>query len=76
MAMRRNALSGLAAKLGQPKAKVIELALRDLSEKIFWKDVQRAFESAAAYLEEAARQKTEIRLWDRASDADFSGEAW
>jgi predicted transcriptional regulator len=71
-----DALSGLATKLGQPKAKVIELALRELSDKVFWEDVQRAFEAAAADPEESARQKAEIRLWDRASDADFGDETW
>jgi len=71
-----DALSGLAAQLGQPKAKVIELALRELSDKIFWKDVQCAFEASAADPEEAARQKAEIRLWDRASDTDFKDETW
>ena len=71
-----DALSGLAAKLGQPKAKVIEIALRELSDRIFWEDVQRAFAMTAADPEETARQKAEIGLWDQASDADFKDEAW
>ncbi len=71
-----DALLGLAAKLGQPKAKVIELALRELSDKIFWQDVQNAFEATAADPGEIAHQKAEIQLWDRASDADFKDEVW
>ena len=69
-------LSDLAAKLGLPKARVIELALRELSDKVFWSDVQRAFEVAAADAKETARQKAEIRLWERVSAADFENEAW
>jgi hypothetical protein len=69
-------LSGLAAKPGQPNAKMIELALRELSDKIFWKDVSCAFEASAADPEGTARQKAEIRLWDRTSDADFKDEVW
>jgi len=71
-----DALSGLSAKLGQPKAKVIALALRELSVRFFWEDVQRAFEATASDPEETARPKAEIRRWDRASSADFRDEAW
>ncbi len=69
-------LSGLASKLGRPKAQVIELALRDLEEKTFWAAVGCAFEQSANDPAESARQGAEIALWDRASDADFQDERW
>lgn len=69
-------LSALAAKLGQPKAQVVEIALKEMEERIFWADVRDAFEQAAANPEEAARQKAEIADWDRVSDTDFRDERW
>jgi len=69
-------LSNLALKLGQPKAQVVERALKELEEKIFWADVHHAFEQNAANPEQAAQQKAEFELWDRASNTDLKGEAW
>jgi predicted transcriptional regulator len=69
-------LSGLATKLGQSKAQVVEIALRELEERIFWADVRDAFERAAADPEEAARQKGEIAVWERVSETDFRDEQW
>jgi predicted transcriptional regulator len=69
-------LSSLATKLGQSKAQVIETALRDLEERIFWADVRAAFERTAADPEESAHQKAEMDLWDRASAEDFRDEQW
>ena len=69
-------LSALAAKLGTSKAQVIETALKELEERIFWAEVRGAFESITADPEEAARQKAEIELWDQTSDRDFKDEVW
>jgi predicted transcriptional regulator len=69
-------LSGLAAKLGKSKAQVIETALKELEERIFWAEVRGAFERIAADPEEAARQRAEIEIWDRTSDRDFKDETW
>jgi predicted transcriptional regulator len=69
-------LSDLSTKLAQPKAQVIERALKELEERIFWSEVEEAFARTAADPDEAARQKAEIELWDRISDQDFKDEKW
>ena len=69
-------LSQLSSKLGQPKAQIIELALKDLEEKLFWADVHRIFEMTATDPELSAQQKSEFELWDRASNSDLKDEAW
>ena len=69
-------LSQLSVKLGKSKAQVIETALKELEERIFWAEVRGAFERIAADPEEAARQKAEIEIWDRTSDSDFKDEVW
>lgn len=69
-------LSILSVKLGKSKAQVIEAALKELEERIFWEEVRSAFARIAADPNESASQKAEIELWDRTSDADFRGEAW
>ena len=69
-------LPKLSAKLGQPKAQVIETALKQLEERIFWEEVGEAFERIAADPMESARQKAEIELWDRGTARDFEGEEW
>ena len=69
-------LSALAVKLGKSKAQVIETALKELEERIFWAEVKGAFDRAAADPEESARQKAEMELWDRVSGHDFKDEAW
>jgi hypothetical protein len=69
-------LSNLAEKLGQPKAQVVELALRELEEKIFWGDVHTAFEQTAADPEQSAQQKAEFELWGGGSSRDLKDESW
>jgi predicted transcriptional regulator len=69
-------LSKLAAKLGKSKAQVIETALKELEERIFWAEVKGAFEHISSDPEEAGRQKAEIELWDQTSDRDFKDEVW
>jgi predicted transcriptional regulator len=69
-------LTGLATKLEKPKAQVVEMALRDLEERIFWADVHSAFAQTAANPEESSRRDAEIRLWERTSETDFQDEQW
>ena len=69
-------LASLAAKLGRPKAQVVEIALRELEERTFWAEVRSAFDQVADDPEEAARQKSEIELWEHSSMADFKDEQW
>ena len=57
-------------------AQVIESALKELEERIFWEEVHCAFERIAADPEEAARQKAEIDIWDRVASVDFKEVAW
>ena len=61
---------------GKYKAQVVETALQELKERIFWAEVRGAFERITADPEEAARQKAEIELWDQTSDRDFKDEVW
>ena len=53
-------LSELAGKTGKPKAQVIQEALRDLEERIFWAEVQSAF----AARREPDELSAETELWD------------
>jgi hypothetical protein len=69
-------LSSLSEKLGQPKAQVIELALKQLEERIFWQEVREAFDRAAEDPREAPKQKEEAEPWEGATERDFKGEAW
>ena len=69
-------VSKLSDKLGQSKAQVIEAALKEMEERIFWADVRDAFARAASEPEEATRQKAEIELWDWTSATDFRDEKW
>ena len=66
----------LSAKLGKSKAQVIETALKELEARIFWSEVRESFAQAAADPVEAARQKVEIKLWERSSENDFRDEEW
>ena len=66
----------LSAKLGKSKAQVIETALKELEERIFWSEVRESFAKAAADPAEAARQKAELELWERTSEFDFKDEEW
>jgi maltooligosyltrehalose synthase len=69
-------LSALALKFGQRITQVIELAIRELEEKTFWAGVHRAFEESASDPVESARQRTELAIWERASETDFRIEPW
>jgi hypothetical protein len=69
-------LSALSAKLGQSKAQVVETALKEMEERIFWADVRDAFERASADPREAAEQQAEIAVWEQVSDHDFKDEQW
>ncbi len=67
-------LTKLALKLGQPKAQVIQRALQELEERVFWSEVQEAFARDAA---DAAGVKTgEFVEWEKASEADLRDETW
>jgi predicted DNA-binding protein len=50
-------LTSLAGKTGKPKAQVVQEALQVLEDRIFWSEVQAAFETG----NEAA---AETALWD------------
>ena len=65
-------LSKLAAKLQQSKAQVIQTALRQMEERVFWAEVQEAFARDTASPPEMA----ETALWERVSDTDFRDEKW
>jgi predicted DNA-binding protein len=69
-------LSKLSAKLGQPKAQVIQRALQEMEERVFWAEVQEAFALEANDPEALARARAEIASWERASEADFGDEKW
>jgi predicted transcriptional regulator len=53
-------LTDLAAKTGKSKAQIVEEALRDWENRMFWAEVQSAFEAAEP---EALRKERE--LWER-----------
>jgi hypothetical protein len=48
-------LAALATKLGKSKAQVMEAAMNDLEEKLFWTSVKGAFERTAANPIDASR---------------------
>lgn len=59
-------LEELCAKTNQSKAEVIELALRELGERMFWQEVQDAFAKP-----ESAEMRAERALWDRTAGDGF-----
>ena len=69
-------LAKLSTKLGQSKAQVIESALKQMEERIFWEEVRESFERIAANPEDSAQQKAEVKLWDQGTARDFAGEEW
>jgi len=71
-----NILSTLSTKLGQSKAQVIEIALKELEERIFWSEVSDAFNRIAADPQESALQKAEIQLWEQGTAGDYTSEEW
>lgn len=54
-------LSALAGKTGKPKAQIVEEALRDWEDRMFWTEVQQAFAAGP----ESGELRTERELWDR-----------
>lgn len=61
-------LTALAAKTGKPKAQIVQEALRDLEDRIFWSEVQAAFESGTETAAETA-------LWDTTVPDGFKHES-
>jgi hypothetical protein len=62
--------------MGKSKAQVVEVALKQLEDKVFWTEVNQAFEQSASDPIEASSQKAEIALWEQASAKDFKNEKW
>jgi len=50
-----------AGKTGKPKAQIVEEALRDWEDRMFWTEVQEAFAADP----ESDEFRTERELWDR-----------
>ena len=69
-------LSKLSEKFGQSKAQVIETALVEMGERIFWDEVRQAFDRIAADPAESNDQTAEVHLWDRGTACDFQAETW
>ena len=69
-------LAELSEKLGQSKAQVIELALKQLEERMFWDEVRDSFERIAADPKQLAEYRAEVELWDRGTARDYVGEEW
>jgi predicted DNA-binding protein len=61
-------LTTLAGKTGKPKAQIVQEALKVLEDRIFWSEVQTAFESGS----EAA---SETELWDTTVADGFEHES-
>jgi predicted DNA-binding protein len=53
-------LSALASKTGKPKAQIVEEALRDWEDRMFWAEVQEAFATP-----ESDDLRSERELWER-----------
>ena len=60
-------LSNLADKTGKSKAQIVEEALRDWDDRIFWAEVQSAF-AAAPESEELRRER---QLWENTAADGF-----
>ena len=69
-------LTELSEKLGKSKAQVIELALRQLEERMFWDEVRDSFEKIAADPEKLAAYRAEAELWEAGTGRDLVGEEW
>lgn len=54
----------------------METDLKQMEERMFWNEVEQAFDRIAADPQESARQRVEIELWDQGTARDFSGERW
>ncbi len=64
-------LMDLAKRLDQPKAQVIERALRQLEDRLFWTEVQKAFSTG-----ESPEMEAERELWDSTAGDGLAGERW
>jgi predicted DNA-binding protein len=69
-------LSKLAEKLGESKAQVIERALKEMEERLFWAEVRDAFDRIASDPSEQKLQRSEIDLWEQGTSRDFQAEKW
>ena len=69
-------LTDLAAKLGQSEARVIEIALKDFDERMFWREADEAFQRTADDPVENGRRKVEIRMWEEGTAGDYKNEDW
>jgi Arc/MetJ-type ribon-helix-helix transcriptional regulator len=59
-------LEDLCSKTKQSKAELIERALRDLEERMFWQEVHDAFAKP-----ETSEMRAERALWDRTASDGF-----
>lgn len=66
-------MSDLSEKLGLSKSQVLELALAQLEERIFWKDVRDAFERSAA---DAQESRSLNEVWAQGTERDLERDAW
>ena len=69
-------LAKLSEKLGQSKAQVIEIALKELEERLFWQEVHESFDRLAADPAEVRKQQAEADAWERGTSRDLVGEDW
>ena len=69
-------LSHLAERLGQSKAVVIELALKQMEERLFWDEVRQSYDRIASDSLEISRIKAEVDLWDQGTARDLQNEEW
>ena len=60
-------LSSLASKTGKPKAQIVEEALRDWEDRMFWAEVQQAFVNP-----QPDEFRAERELWDRTVSDGFA----
>ena len=69
-------LSKLSQKLGQSKAQVIETALKEMEERLFWEETREAFARIAADPAGSSLQRAEAELWEQGTARDFASEEW
>lgn len=69
-------LAELSKKLGKSKAQVIEMALKEMEDRIFWEEVHAAFARIANDPEELAKQRADFDAWDRGTALRYEQEEW
>lgn len=69
--MANDLLNLLSAKLGQPKASVVERALEVLEERVYWEEVREAFA-----IGEPEEMRAERELWDSTANDGLAGKRW